>query len=745
MIINDPRIYWAQAAALAVTAVGALWTVMGAAGAILGVIVAIAGFAIMRRAWAHRDREPDIKAAEAIAAGGLAVAVIVFVIQGLAHALIVLVLGAQLALNAQLREHRQLKFGWMTSFVTLMLGAVHATSSNYLLVFCLFALFLLLGAGYTWLDRHNHSGVKAHWPAMAQWRVVVTWLFAAFVLYLLTPRLDALLWGAGGTMSGSGYYDRKWDRQARDIGGRAPEALPQSGTGDAASGSGTGGAGTSATNRGGSGTASREYQGFNERQFDITQPDPEDGRVSNVKVLAMQAPHGAYLRVRTFDRFDGVSWSNTLSGRQIWRGDLGRFRFDGNGRLIPNFNQQMQVLAPLSPAIPGAAPALVVHFPAAALRRTEYGTFEAPRGLQTDTRYTVESRIARKAGRFFDPHSPPPRPQDLDLPEAFDPRIAALADSITAGVDSRRERAVALETHLRTGYEYSLSSVFTSQNRTPLSEFLFETRLGHCEYFAAALAVMLRTQDIPTRLSTGYSATTYNPITGRFEVRVLDGHAWVEAWIDDAWMLLEPTPFYPLPEPQEGRLTAEQIETYLERLAAIDEALGETEDRQLDPERLLLRFWQSVIETANLIIALLVWLLLVAWPLWLLLAVTAAAGIWLWHRHRDTLLDWWADQRLQRYRFTQTAADFHYVFALVQERMARRDYARLPGQALADYCAKLNHEGLLSDTHSALQAAAHACFVEARTWQPDWRGLLLAFYADVKRSVSRRHTAPRIS
>ncbi|MDH3712797.1 MAG: DUF3488 and transglutaminase-like domain-containing protein [Gammaproteobacteria bacterium] len=739
MIINDPRIYRAQASALAVTAIGALWTVMGSPGLALGLAIAVAGFAILHRAWQRRDREPDAKAAEYIAACGLAAAVMVFIMSGLAHALIVLLLGTQLALNALLKEHRQLKFGWMTSFVTLMLGAVHATTNSYLLVFCLFTLFLLRGVGYAWLDRHNHSREKVQWPVAAQGRIVCAWLFSVFVLYLLTPRLDALLWGAGGTMSGSGYYNRDWERQAQHIGDTDPSgaSLSQEGRSQHSGeevGHGTRESGTS---------GSSGYHGFNESHFDITQPDSGNGRVSNVKVLSMQAPHSAYLRVRSFDRFDGTRWHTTLTGHQLWRGDSGRFSFNNGPHLAPNFNQQIQVLAPLAPAIPGAAPAVVLHFPAAALRRTEYGTFEAPRGLQPDTRYTVESRIARHDGRFYDRISPPPRPQDTALPDDFDPHIARLAKDVTTGSANARERAIALETHLRTQYQYSLSTAFTSQNRTPLSEFLFETKHGHCEFFAAALAVMLRSLEIPTRLATGYSATTYNPITGRYEIRVLDGHAWVDAWIDDAWMLLEPTPFYPLPQPREGQLTAAQIETYLERLEEIDDAMDETGAREIDLQRLLLMFWQSVIETANLIIAAFAWMLLTLWPAWLLFAGLALASYAIWRWRRDALLDWLADQRIRRYRFVQGTADFHFVFAVVQNRMSRRDCTRLPGQNLAKYCANLLDGGYLSHRHQALHTATHECFIEAKPWQKDWRPLLLDFYADIKRGTTTRDRVHR--
>ena len=73
--------------------------------------------------------------------------------------------------------------------------------------------------------------------------------------------------------------------------------------------------------------------------------------------------------------------------------------------------------------------------------------------------------------------------------------------------------------------------------------FLFETKTGHCEYFASAMAIMLRLQGVPARLVTGFSATNKNPLTGYFEVRALDAHAWVEAYFPaHGWVTFEPTP-----------------------------------------------------------------------------------------------------------------------------------------------------------------------------------------------------------
>src|SRR5947207_3960423 len=67
-------------------------------------------------------------------------------------------------------------------------------------------------------------------------------------------------------------------------------------------------------------------------------------------------------------------------------------------------------------------------------------------------------------------------------------------------------------------------------------------RSGNCEYFAAALAVMLRTLDVPARVVNGFQRGEWNPYGGYWVVRMRDAHSWVEAHIDGAWVTLDPSP-----------------------------------------------------------------------------------------------------------------------------------------------------------------------------------------------------------
>ncbi len=139
------------------------------------------------------------------------------------------------------------------------------------------------------------------------------------------------------------------------------------------------------------------------------------------------------------------------------------------------------------------------------------------------------------------------RKQYLSLPK-LDPRIADLASTTVRGLASDEERATAIGQHLRTSYGYTLE-LPSHEVADPLAYFLFTRKKGHCEYFASAMAVMLRTLGIPSRLVTGFQSGVYNPLTELYVVRASDAHSWVEAWLPArGWVAFDPTP----PDPHPG-------------------------------------------------------------------------------------------------------------------------------------------------------------------------------------------------
>jgi protein-glutamine gamma-glutamyltransferase len=129
----------------------------------------------------------------------------------------------------------------------------------------------------------------------------------------------------------------------------------------------------------------------------------------------------------------------------------------------------------------------------------------------------------------------------LQLPR-LDPRIRKLADEITAHAQNAYDKAAAIELYLKTRYTYTLD-LTGPKTDDPLANFLFVRRSGNCEYFAAAMAVMLRAEGIPTRYATGFLQGEYNDLGDDYIIRESDAHAWVEVYFPGyGWITFDPTP-----------------------------------------------------------------------------------------------------------------------------------------------------------------------------------------------------------
>lgn len=131
----------------------------------------------------------------------------------------------------------------------------------------------------------------------------------------------------------------------------------------------------------------------------------------------------------------------------------------------------------------------------------------------------------------------------LQLPEKLDGRIASLARDLTASDSNRLDSARTIESYLQNNFGYTLEQ--RAGGDEPLADFLFNIREGHCEYFATAMAIMLRTQGIATRVVNGFQQGEYNETADVYVVRQKHAHSWVEVHFpgEDAWVPFDPTPY----------------------------------------------------------------------------------------------------------------------------------------------------------------------------------------------------------
>src|SRR5712664_3979016 len=133
----------------------------------------------------------------------------------------------------------------------------------------------------------------------------------------------------------------------------------------------------------------------------------------------------------------------------------------------------------------------------------------------------------------------------LQLPAQLDARIPEFARQIVKDAQTPFDKALVMESYLRGRFAYTLN-LTGKPGDDPLAHFLFETHAGHCEYFASAMTIMLRTLGIPAREVNGFLPGEYNELGGDYIVRASDAHSWVEVHFPGMdWQVFDPTPASP--------------------------------------------------------------------------------------------------------------------------------------------------------------------------------------------------------
>jgi len=141
------------------------------------------------------------------------------------------------------------------------------------------------------------------------------------------------------------------------------------------------------------------------------------------------------------------------------------------------------------------------------------------------------------------------RDRYLGLPETITPRTRQLAAELAAGQPSRFDTARAIEGYVRDAIAYREDIEAPPRGQDVVDYVLFDSKQGYCEYYASAMAVLLRLNDIPARVVGGYFAVPYDAEVDGFLYRERNAHLWVEAYFPGhGWIPFEPTA-------SQGRLT----------------------------------------------------------------------------------------------------------------------------------------------------------------------------------------------
>ncbi len=246
--------------------------------------------------------------------------------------------------------------------------------------------------------------------------------------------------------------------------------------------------------------------------------------------------------------FDGKRWFNGKEEGEMVPVSADHsvtFKLDRRGRPGERlaYKVQLSEIAPETLFFAGTPQWISINAPG--LRVTRGGSIRVSNINVSGLRYNAVSVLEDESSTPRtppEPLSPFDRDDMLLLPEKLDVRIPRLAREVIEGAPTEELKARAIEKYLRRNYGYTLQ-LLPATVPDPLANFLFERRKGHCEYFASAMAVMLRAVGIPSRVVTGFASGVYNPLTGWQVVRASDAHSWVEAWIAGrGWRTFDPTP-----------------------------------------------------------------------------------------------------------------------------------------------------------------------------------------------------------
>ncbi|MBI2374306.1 MAG: DUF3488 domain-containing protein [Deltaproteobacteria bacterium] len=276
----------------------------------------------------------------------------------------------------------------------------------------------------------------------------------------------------------------------------------------------------------------------------VARVEPLDGRPLG--------PEGLYLRLYSLDRFDGQVWSASPGGH---------FRLDTLPRPSPNQRDVRVARVTLDRVVrdqehhPVAA--IGLDQPAALIQpdlsegldsRAAFGVHESQAGGWVIDRMRVRSLVyelalgqpappAHRTEQFLEKA----RAAESFVPSDLDPRVFELGKQLTETAVSDEAKVRAVLMHLSRGFSYSLEPL-EGTAMDPLARFLFESKRGHCELYANAVAVLLRIGGVRARVATGLYQGTWNSLAGHQSFSTRDAHAWVEAYVNGTWRWYDATP-----------------------------------------------------------------------------------------------------------------------------------------------------------------------------------------------------------
>jgi len=268
----------------------------------------------------------------------------------------------------------------------------------------------------------------------------------------------------------------------------------------------------------------------------------------NVQVFTVRSERSSYWRLTSLDEFDGEIWRSSYSTDDA-DGDLPRAIDPATES--QTVDQQITIDALASVWLPAALePVAIDPGPEeSAVYDQQSSTLMVDREITTSDgySYTVTSEMPDWTADELRTASPE-IPDDIaqrytQLPADFPDVATDEAVRITSAAATPYDKALALQTYFRSDRFTYDREVGAGHSNEALLTFLFETRRGYCEQFAATFAALARSVNLPARVAVGFTPGVQDENDPTlFRVRGIHAHAWPEVYLGEyGWVPFEPT------------------------------------------------------------------------------------------------------------------------------------------------------------------------------------------------------------
>lgn len=296
---------------------------------------------------------------------------------------------------------------------------------------------------------------------------------------------------------------------------------------------------------------SEYYYGFDSR-LDLSYR----GGLNDTIMMFVRSPAWSYWRSHAYDFYDGRTWTQTAPAEVTTlrrRPDSAQFDLpvlqseQHPDEADDTFVQTFYIVQPMPNLVFVGGTPHELYIAADEIVIDTTGGIRVGESLQPGTVYTVISspqeftpeELRAATGAY---------PADIlarytQLPDTITLRTRELAQSLTHNTLTSYDKVIAIRDYLITTIPYDYFPPPQTPNTDAVDQFLFVDKRGVCEQYVSAMVIMLRHLGIPARLVSGFGSGQFNQVTGYYEVRASDAHAWVEVFFPGlGWIPFDPTP-----------------------------------------------------------------------------------------------------------------------------------------------------------------------------------------------------------